>query len=127
MKTKEEKKAYAKKWSLDNKDKKKLYAERYRNKHLNKYLLKSCKRNALARNHIFDITHEDIVIPDVCPVFKVPFKRNTMLAASVDRIDSNKGYTKDNIQIISRLANLMKSNSTKEQRVLFAKWVLANE
>ena len=50
-------------------------------------------------------------------------KANTL--ASVDRIDSKLGYTQDNIQIISYLANLMKSHASEEELVSFANGVLA--
>lgn len=46
---------------------------------------------------------------------------------SIDRIDATKGYTKDNIQVISKQANAMKWDSTKEELVEFAKGVLALE
>lgn len=39
--------------------------------------------------------------------------------ASVDRIDSNKGYTKDNIQIIHKYLNTMKWDLTQEE---FIEW-----
>lgn len=38
-----------------------------------------------------------------------------------------KGYTKDNVWVISQIANAMKWDSTHEERVLFAKWVLSLE
>lgn len=43
---------------------------------------------------------------------------------SIDRIDSTKGYTKDNIQVISSKANTMKSNASVEELRMFAYWVL---
>lgn len=46
--------------------------------------------------------------------------------ASVDRIDSSKGYTKDNIQFISRTANLAKHTMSHEEMVEFCK-IVANK
>jgi hypothetical protein len=34
---------------------------------------------------------------------------------SIDRVDSSKGYTKDNIQVISHRANNLKNNATLEE------------
>jgi hypothetical protein len=57
-----------------------------------------------------------------CPVFGTKFsfgkghnwkfKQNSM---SVDRIDNNKGYHKDNIVIVSFKANVMKSSATLKE------------
>ena len=63
-----------------------------------------------------------------CPVFGFelvfgddgPMGRNN--SPSIDRIDSSKGYTDDNIQIISKLANSMKQNATEEQLLQFARY-----
>jgi hypothetical protein len=75
----------------------------------------------------FDIQPEDIVIPTHCPYLgiEIRFFGERNQAPSLDRIDSSKGYTKDNIQVISSLANQMKTNATKEQLVAFAKGVIA--
>lgn len=76
-------------------------------------------------NMEFTIEVEDIKIPDVCPFMQQPFiPLDRVMGHSLDRIDSSKGYTKDNIQVISRLANKMKNDATKEQLIAFAKGVL---
>lgn len=71
------------------------------------------------------ITMEDIIIPDVCPVLGIPLfsaagggkKPPTLLgnSPSLDRIDNSKGYTPDNIRVISMRANDLKSDATLEE------------
>lgn len=67
---------------------------------------------------------EDIVIPDLCPLLNVPFKYGTQTnkwyTYSLDRIDNSKGYVKGNIQVITYLANTMKSQASKEELLTFA-------
>jgi hypothetical protein len=58
----------------------------------------------------------------------VPFDRNSRrYGYSLDRIDPTKGYTKDNVWVISQIANAMKWDSTAEERIKFAEWVLSLE
>lgn len=77
-------------------------------------------------NREFTITREDIIIPELCPYLGIPLNSGDPDAwASLDRIDSNKGYVPGNIQVISFLANQMKNRATKEQLIAFAKGVLA--
>ena len=63
-----------------------------------------------------------------CPVFGFVLVHSTGHAKfdtpSIDRVDPAKGYTDGNIQIISYLANTMKSNATAEQLKVFANWIL---
>ena len=73
------------------------------------------KTRATRKGREFNIEIEDIVIPDLCPVFGVPLVEETEYAPSIDRIDSSKGYIKGNIQIISRRANLLKNNAIIEE------------
>lgn len=74
----------------------------------------------------FSITVEDIKIPEKCPYFDRVFEPlDPDWGYSLDRIDSTKGYIPDNIQVISKKANVMKNNATKEQLIAFAKGVLA--
>jgi len=86
-----------------------------------------CKNN----NREFSITVEDITIPDVCPVLGIKLNMNSGKSGayrnspSLDRIDNNKGYTKENIQVISQLANAMKGHATNEELHMFAHWVLS--
>lgn len=77
----------------------------------------------------FTLLCSDIVIPDVCPILGMPINMNSGRSGayknspSLDRIDNEKGYTPDNIQVISQKANAMKHSATIEELKLFAKWV----
>jgi len=73
----------------------------------------------------FNLGIEDIVIPEVCPYLDLklstdPADHKKSNYATIDRIDSSKGYVKGNIQVISLKANSMKSSSTEEQLLQFA-------
>lgn len=91
-------------------------------------------RSRAKRNEIeFDLTPEDIQIPDVCPVLGIPIDIDTQghgktldNAPSVDRIDPNKGYTKDNIIVVSWRANNLKANGTIEEFEKLLKWMKQN-
>ena len=83
---------------------------------------KKCKRD-------FDITVEDIVIPECCPYLGIELSTDIndhkeQFYFTGDRIDSTLGYVKGNVQVISFLANAMKNNSTEEQLITFAKNIL---
>lgn len=73
------------------------------------------KRRAKERGQEFAIQMEDIQVPELCPVFGVPFEENTVYAASLDRIDSNLGYVKGNIQVLSARANTLKNDATADE------------
>lgn len=72
----------------------------------------------------------DIVIPEFCPILGIKLTRSfgkhggSFSSASIDRIEPSLGYIQGNIQVMSLLANNMKSSANKEQLIRFAKWVL---
>ena len=85
-------------------------------------MLARCKSRAKKNNISFDLTIEDIVIPDLCPVLKIPFRKLSLEdtprkgyhpnAPSLDRIIPALGYTKGNVRVISARANLLKNDAT---------------
>lgn len=85
-----------------------------------KYLLKYAKSRAKKKNLSFSITADDIVIPELCPIFKVPLvPGDARYCPSIDRIDPTKGYIPGNIQIISSLANKIKWDSSADELKAF--------
>jgi len=84
-----------------------------------------CKKSGLE----FSIEVEDINIPDMCPILGISLNMNSgkpgayANSPSLDRIDNTKGYTKDNIWVISQKANAMKGAATEEELLKFAQWV----
>jgi len=77
-------------------------------------LLWSARDRAKERGYDFDLELSDIVIPENCPVYGIPLFNGDGAPSdnspSIDRFDNSKGYTKDNIRIISWKANNIKSN-----------------
>lgn len=108
----------------------KVWMKEYRDHHPAKRLLWAAKRRAKDHGLDFDLLEEDIVIPTHCPYLKIPLVNSRPRGserrdiASLDRKDPSKGYTKDNIEVISWLANTMKNNATPELLLEFAKEVL---
>jgi hypothetical protein len=64
----------------------------------------------------FSIKPQDILIPDVCPILGLPLSKGKGHARdnspSLDRKVPSKGYTPENIQVISYRANMLKNNAT---------------
>ena len=62
-----------------------------------------------------------------CAITSLPFEfkysfhgRIDQYRASVDRIDSKKGYTKDNVQLVCAQVNIMKHQSSSEELLFWA-------
>lgn len=89
----------------------------------------SAKRRAQKKGLAFTIEISDIVIPAFCPVFGVPIDKSVRNgtkktprnnAPSLDRFDSSKGYTKNNIAVVSYRANVLKKDGSADEHLKVA-------
>lgn len=89
------------------------------------WLWASAKFRAKKKNLEFTITEDDFELPSICPLLEIPIWKNPEGACpnsySLDRIDSSKGYTKDNVWVVSKRANAIKSDATLEELELLVK------
>ena len=89
-------------------------------------MLGRSRQAAKKLNLPFNLEVEDIVVPEMCPILNEPLKIGTRYAPSIDRIIPSLGYVKGNVWVISMKANAMKTDATKEELKLFARWIDEN-
>lgn len=81
-----------------------------------KVLYNNAKQRAKKYSLPFNITVEDIVVPENCPILGIPLIIQTGCASdnspSLDKIIPELGYVKGNIQVISHKANSIKNNAS---------------
>ena len=94
--------------------------------------MRSGARDRAKKNKLpFDLTTQDLrdIITDSCPILGIKFelnkhnqkwgkgknKNNWENSPSLDRIVPDKGYTKDNVIIVSLMANSIKNQATPDQ------------
>lgn len=103
------------------------------NDKLKGYILRGIKCSAKRRNISFNLKYYDLTLPTHCPVlgielqyksFENKSQSNDLNFATVDRIDNKRGYVKDNVWIISRLANNMKNCADLDTLEVFANNIL---
>ena len=115
------------KYAANNKERISERMRSYRKLNPEKYILVSAKQRARKRGIPFNLDIEDIQIPEVCPVFGFSLEMADFSvqknSPSLDRINPELGYVKGNVQVISSLANAMKSDATNKQLLQFADWI----
>ena len=88
----------------------------FENQNLEKKILAAARNRAKIKNIDFNITLEDIIIPEFCPVLGIKLFRSkgrkTGNSPSLDRFDNSKGYIKGNVRVISERANHLKNDAT---------------
>jgi hypothetical protein len=99
-----------------------------------RWMLNLCRNRAHSSGIPFDLTREDIFLPEFCPVLGIRLRRpgegQANDSPSLDRIDATRGYVRGgyvrgNVAIISMLANRLKNNGTAEQHERIAAWMRA--
>ena len=93
-------------------------------------ILSSARKRAKKYGVPFDISLEDIVIPETCPVLGIPMPTDNIKvmynSPTLDRLIPSKGYVKGNVFVISLKANMIKTNGTYTEIRKVADWVEAN-
>jgi len=101
---------------------------RYRLQNPANALWSAAKNRATRAGLSFDLTVEDIVIPDVCPVFGIPLiwagGGRTDNTPSVDRQIPTLGYVRGNIVVISWRANRLKNDASPDELQRLAAYTL---
>jgi hypothetical protein len=103
-------------------DKQYLYKQNHREEVLLKAAIKKSKELALECN----LTIDDIVVPEICPLLGIKISSNSNLktrdnSPSIDRINPKRGYIKGNVWIVSYRANRIKNDATIQELYLITK------
>lgn len=111
---------YRRKYREANADKIKAKNRRCYEKSPETWILSNIKRRCREEGLPCNITVEDIVPPEFCPVLGLRLERNhngreagpAPNSPSVDRIIPERGYVKGNVIVVSHMANAIKQNAT---------------
>lgn len=95
-------------------------AQRYQDTDYVRKLLYAARRRATTKGIEFDLTVDDIQIPEYCPALNLKLQPVRGMTGrdsspSLDRIDNSEGYVKGNVAVISFRANTLKNNATAEE------------
>lgn len=136
--------AWRKEWAKDPEWKAKFNAANTISRHKGgkvRQLFGAAMTRARKKGMEFSITVDDIVIPTHCPILGIPIKEGNgrksdaildgtdpvLVGArdsspSIDRIDNNVGYTKDNVLVISWRANYLKNTATLDELIMLGEF-----
>jgi len=105
-------------------------------------MYRSAKKRAKRKELKFDITHNDIRETNkkqngICAYSGISLNWDSRSKSSVkwvppynraslDRIDSKKGYTKDNIQVLADIVNRMKNALSYKELIKFCQLIVDN-
>jgi hypothetical protein len=92
---------------------------------IKKALIRAAKARAKKKGIPFDITIEDFILPEKCPLLEIPltvgYGSSQENSYSLDKIIPDLGYVKGNVWVISNKANMIKNNASLEELKLLVK------
>ena len=91
-------------------------------------MLISAKHRAKRDGFPFNLSIEDIVVPEFCPVFTdVRLNRNTETpkydSPSLDKLIPSLGYVKGNVRVVSYRVNAIKHDATWQELLAVSNWL----
>lgn len=126
--------AAARKWRADNPELVKVQLLVRKRAQPELYLWRLAKCRAQRKGLVFTLKVADIVIPRVCPVLGLvllPVSSGAGMplpnSPTLDRRDSRRGYTPDNITVISWRANSLKKDGSLLEIKQIAEWMQTQE
>jgi len=95
-----------------------------------KFVLKDARQHAKVRSREFNLTVDDLkeilnYQNNQCVFTGLEFSDQNII--SLDRIDSDKGYNKDNVQLVTVRANKMKSDMTDEEFIYYCELIASHK
>ncbi len=105
-----------------------VYNYSWRAKNPKAYILQNAKSRAKKKGWDFNLEITDFEIPEKCPILGLPLELTWGEGTkdnkpSLDRIDSNLGYIKGNVQVISWRANNLKSDGTLSEFIALVEFL----
>lgn len=95
------------------------YMRRRRSSHRERAMLDRARERARTRGLTFSLAVDDIYIPQRCVIRGIPLAwgegRRGPDSPSLDRVDADRGYTPDNVRVISDAANRWKGDMSIAQ------------
>lgn len=92
---------------------------------IKKALLRAAKARAKKKGIPFDITIDDFILTEECPLLEIPltvgYGNSLENSYSLDKIIPELGYVKGNVWVISNKANMIKSNASLKELQLLTK------
>ena len=97
-----------------------------------KRMLSGAKQRAKDKGLMFDLHYEDVQIPNICPILRIPLipsvdGSHNDNSPSLDRRIPYLGYTRGNVKVISMKANRIKTDANSNEIAAVLDYVLKIE